>query len=122
MEDILMNKRIKKKSTQAVKGTWKSVESRIAKDFGTRRTPLSGINSGHTSSDTLHKELFIEVKHRKGGFGLTNLFSKTAELAKKENKIPIVAAHEKGKRGAILILRSCDLQFIASKQVKSDAE
>lgn len=45
--------------------TWKTVELRIAKDFGTDRTPLSGINSKHTGSDTLHDKLFIEVKHGK---------------------------------------------------------
>ena len=120
MEDILMNKRIKKKSTQAVKGTWKSVESRIAKDFGTRRTPLSGINSGHTSSDTLHKELFIEVKHRAGGFGVTNLFKKTAILAKKENKVPVVAVHEKGKQGCWYLIRDRDLRYVAERQVKDE--
>jgi len=43
--------------------TWKSVELRIAKAFGTARTPLSGSNSRHTSSDTLHSKLYIEIKH-----------------------------------------------------------
>lgn len=41
----------------------KAFESRVAKFFQTRRTPLSGINSGHTGSDTLHPDLFIECKH-----------------------------------------------------------
>lgn len=43
--------------------TWKSVELRLAKMFGVRRTPLSGGNSAHTRSDTLHPRLFIELKH-----------------------------------------------------------
>ena len=43
--------------------TWKSVELRLAKMFGVRRTPLSGGNSAHTRSDTLHPTLFIELKH-----------------------------------------------------------
>lgn len=113
-----MRKMPKKKSAQkAVRGTWKSVESRIAKDFGTTRTPLSGSNSKHTASDTLHPELFIEVKHRKGGFGLCHLFQKTEELAKKEGKIPMVAAHEKGKHVVYYIVRDKDLKFIAERQV-----
>lgn len=43
--------------------TWKSVELRLARMFGTNRTPLSGGNSRHTRSDTLHPRLFIELKH-----------------------------------------------------------
>lgn len=35
---------------------------RVAKFFGTHRTPLSGGASRHTRSDTLHDRLFIEVK------------------------------------------------------------
>lgn len=42
--------------------SWKSVERRIAKRLGTNRTPLSGENSRHTGSDTLHPNLFVEVK------------------------------------------------------------
>ena len=42
---------------------WKAYERRVAKFFGTKRTPLSGINSGHsTHSDTLHPRLYLEVK------------------------------------------------------------
>ncbi len=41
----------------------KIYERRVAKFFGTNRTPLSGINSRHdTHSDTLHPSLYIEVK------------------------------------------------------------
>ncbi|MBU2685667.1 MAG: hypothetical protein KKF27_20690 [Gammaproteobacteria bacterium] len=43
--------------------TWKTVENRIAKRFGSTRTPLSGSNSKHTQSDTLHSKLYIEIKH-----------------------------------------------------------
>lgn len=45
--------------------TWKSCERRIAAMFGTVRTPLSGGSSRHTNSDTLHPELYIEIKKRK---------------------------------------------------------
>jgi hypothetical protein len=42
---------------------WKGYERKVAKYFGTNRTPLSGINSRHdTHSDTLHPSLYIEVK------------------------------------------------------------
>ena len=42
---------------------WKSVEGEIARWFGSTRTPLSGINSKHTHSDTLDKDFFVECKH-----------------------------------------------------------
>jgi hypothetical protein len=41
---------------------WKEFERRVARAFGTERTPLSGGNSKHTHSDTLHPELYIECK------------------------------------------------------------
>ena len=42
---------------------WKAVEGELAKMFGSTRTPLSGSNSKHTHSDTLHKRYFVEIKH-----------------------------------------------------------
>ena len=94
-------------------GTWKSVERRIALLFGVKRTPLSGGNSGHTRSDTLHDKLFIEIKHRKGGFGVVNLFKQTVPLAKKENKIPVVAVHEKNRKDVFILCRVRDLKAVA---------
>lgn len=44
---------------------FKRAEQLVARKLGTRRTPLSGSNSGHTASDTLHPELFVEVKLRR---------------------------------------------------------
>lgn len=41
---------------------WKNFERKIAKIFNTQRTALSGSNSKITSSDTLHPELYIEIK------------------------------------------------------------
>lgn len=57
-----------------VKKTWKSVERRIAKAFGGRRVPLSGMNSGHTSADVMPDPnrpgaypdfLYVEIKRDK---------------------------------------------------------
>jgi len=45
--------------------TWKRAERKVAEFLQTRRTPLSGGNSGHTRSDTLHAKIFAEVKLRK---------------------------------------------------------
>ena len=43
--------------------TWKAFERKVAKALDTFRTPLSGGNSRHTRSDTLHKDLYVEVKY-----------------------------------------------------------
>jgi hypothetical protein len=47
----------------------KAHERRVARWFGTERTPLSGGASRHTRSDTLHPKLYIEVKGAAGPGG-----------------------------------------------------
>jgi hypothetical protein len=89
--------------------TWKGVEGRLAKIFDTTRTPLSGGNSKMTRSDTLHKDIFFEVKHRKK-HTTWSLWNETATLAKKENKIPVIALHEKGKHGYLLVVNTRHLK------------
>lgn len=89
--------------------SWKQVERRVAADFDTRRTPLSGINSGHTSADTLHERLFIEVKQRKK-HTLWTLFDSVKSLAKRENKIPVIAISEKNRPGYLICIHIRDLQ------------
>ena len=82
---------------------WKQVERKVAKSLDTERTPLSGGNSKQTRSDTLDERLFVEVKHRKH-FSVLLLYRKTAELAKKENKTPVLCLKEKGKRGELAVI------------------
>ncbi len=57
------------KITRRTSGRAKKYELRVAKFFGTKRTPLSGSNSGHTHSDTLHPRLYIEVKSAQANKG-----------------------------------------------------
>lgn len=100
-----------------MKKTWKSVERKIATYFGTRRTPLSGGNSGHTRSDTLHPRLFVETKYRKV-FSVLNLWREVKILAKKENKTPVVCLSEKGKPGFWLLIHSSNLLDIAKERAE----
>ena len=83
--------------------TWKKRERGIAKDFGTKRNPLSGSMSGHSSSDSLSETFYIESKLRAkpGGW---NLFQEIKEKANKEKKIPIVILSKKYKKGKIAML------------------
>ena len=92
--------------------TWKQGEERIARRFGTHRTPLSGGNSRHTRSDTLHNKLFIEVKHRKE-FPQPSLWKESVEIAKKENKIPALVFLKKNDSNPLILCRLDDIEEIA---------
>lgn len=96
--------------------TWKQGEARIAKIFNTNRTPLSGGSSRHTRSDTLHKDLFIEVKHHKviPGEGTMKI---TNDLAKLENKIPLCVFIKKGSSEPLLLCKLKDIKKITSYMV-----
>lgn len=96
----------------ANKSNWKGFEREVAEGFGTERTPLSGGNSKHTRSDTLHSLLFIECKKRKK-MTIHSLYEKTKKLAKKENKIPVVVTKETGKHGYLITLDPRDLDEVA---------
>lgn len=100
---------VRKNGVQVTKptsrGTWKKFERDIANFFGTKRTPLSGINSGHdTNSDSLHPTIYIEAKYR-NSFSIFSLFLDTEEKAKRENKVPVVAIKQKGEQGYLLVIR-----------------
>lgn len=96
--------------------TWKSIERKVASYFGSKRTPLSGGNSGHSRSDSLHPTLFIETKYRAVHSAVT-LWRKTAILAAKEKKMPVVALAEKGSRGFWLVIHSEDLHAVTNQRL-----
>lgn len=91
------------------------MEREVARFFNTERVPLSGSNSRHdTCSDSLHKKLYIECKYRKT-MAVRNLYDDTAEKARKENKVPVVALRVKGKQGVLLVARPEDVPLIAQE-------
>jgi len=83
--------------------SWKKLEQKVARLRGTERTPLSGGNSRETWSDTLDDTFFIECKLRKDP-AVWNLYEQVEELAKKENKIPVLVIKKKGKHGELFIV------------------
>lgn len=82
---------------------WKAMERSVAKKFGVRRTPLSGINSGHTHADIIHPTFFVECKYRKR-LGLVELFKKVRRQAVAEDKIPLVVLKQMGQQGEIVCM------------------
>ncbi len=83
--------------------SWKALERRIASQFNTMRTPLSGSNSRQTSSDTLSDKYYIEVKER-ARLPFWDAYLKARGLAQKEGKRPLLAFHKKGYKGTIVML------------------
>ena len=83
--------------------SWKKLEQKVARMHNTERTPLSGGNSKQTRSDTLDETFFIECKLRKDP-AIWNLYETVEELAKKENKIPVLVIKKKGKHGELFIV------------------
>jgi len=92
--------------------TWKAFERRVAKFFGCVRNALSGRNSKVTASDSLHKNLFIECKHRAKADGTIGLWDKTAALAKAEGKTPVVVQGVKNRTGFWITVHCDDLWFV----------
>lgn len=93
--------------------TWKSRERQVARAFGAERNPLSGGNSKHTRSDTLHPMLFLEHKHTKSS--PPKLILDTRDRAKKEGKIPVVTKSFGGQAGFWVTCHVCDLGAVASE-------
>ena len=90
------------------RGTWKKFEARVARMFGSKRAPLSGINGGVTASDSLSPDFFVECKMRKK-HALWSLFDDTRAKAKKESKVPVLAVGETNRKGALICIHSDDL-------------
>ena len=100
------------------KSNFKGFERLVAKFFGTERTPLSGGNSRHTRSDTLHEDLYIECKKRKR-MATVQLYDEIKKLARKEGKFPVLAITETGRRGWLLVVDPKDLVLVANQRVKA---
>ena len=96
------------------RNTWKQGERRIAEMFGVKRTPLSGGNSRHTRSDSLHKELFIEVKHSKK-YPKQVLVNKTFKEAKSEAKIPLLVFLKLNNSEPLILCKLKDIKKISEK-------
>jgi len=100
--------------------SWKKLEQKVARLRGTERTPLSGGNSRQTRSDTLDDTFFIECKLRKNP-AVWNLYEQVEELAKKENKLPVLVIKKKGKHGELFIVNDRYLKaFIENWEAKNE--
>ncbi|MGD9697581.1 hypothetical protein [Acinetobacter sp.] len=68
---------------------WKAHERTVASRAGTKRTPLSGINSGHeTHSDSLSDDFYIEAKYT--GNPKSMFYLPAREVRKAERAIHVI--------------------------------
>jgi len=89
---------------------WKAQERRVARIFGTLRNSLSGRHSkAGTSSDTLHRKLYIECKYRQK-IAVIEWFQEIIPLARKEGKIPVLCLKAKNHRDDYVVVRMRDLK------------
>jgi len=87
---------------------WKALERRVATYFSTTRAP---VGNNVTRADTFHEELYIEIKQRKNP-SVWNLWEKTRDLAKKEDKSPVVCIQKKHHDGFLIVVHCDDLKAL----------
>lgn len=94
---------------------WKSVEREVADFFSSRRTPLSGSNSGHeTNSDTLSPYFYVETKYRQK-HAAAALYFATLPKSRKEGKPLIIALkqHQMRNPAWLMVIDPRDLHLIS---------
>ena len=97
-----------KKKGGTHKETWKLFERNVARDFGTTRTPLSGMVKTITNSDTLHPKIYVECKLRAKDF---NFWEEFEELRKDTGAICGLTI-TKGEQEILLIHHTQFLQLM----------
>lgn len=93
--------------------SWKRREGDAAAIFGARRRPLSGSSNRADidGDDVVHDRLWIEVKLR-ASHAVRTLWEKTKGAAKKAGKTPLLMLYDKGKHGALLVMREDDFESV----------
>lgn len=85
----------KKKKTTS-KESWKLFERTVASDFGTTRTPLSGMVKTITNSDTLHPKIYVECKYRNDDYPFWYTFEQMRIM--NPTKIVVLSIMPKGRK------------------------
>jgi hypothetical protein len=98
------------------RNTWKRRERDAARRFGVHRQPGSGSGgrADQTRSDSTHERLYIEAKLRAAS-SVRTLWEKTAALARREAKTPVLMLYAKGKPGGLVVCHESHLQAVAAE-------
>jgi hypothetical protein len=98
------------------RSTWKRRERDAARLFGAARQPGSGScgDPERSRSDSTHDRLYIETKLRATS-SVRTLWEKTAALARREGKSPVVMLYTKGKVGGLVVCHEMHLAAVAAE-------
>jgi hypothetical protein len=91
--------------------TWKSIEARVAKIFGTRRRRASGADPFTGADDLILPGVFVEVRYRTKFGVLTWWDQDVIEPSTKEKKFPVLVIVEK-RRLAPFIVAPLDAEYL----------
>ena len=93
---------------------WKRCERKSSRQIGAERNVGSGSmgRADRSRSDSTHDSIFLECKLREK-HSAVQLWRKTAKLAKKEKKTPIVALFERGMPHAYYVVRDDHVEMLA---------
>jgi len=97
---------------------WKVFERLVAKHFGTHRTPLSGGNSRHSRSDSLHKDFFISCKYGQAS-AIHTLYDEENPKAVHEDKIPVLCLKRARSPHFLIAFLSEDMVEVSIKFLRS---
>jgi hypothetical protein len=98
------------------RSTWKRREREAARRFGAERQPGSGScgDPSRSRSDSTHDRLYIETKLRASS-SVRTLWEKTAALARREGKVPVLMLYAKGKVGGLVVCHEMHLAAVAAE-------
>jgi len=93
---------------------WKRFERKVSAKIGALRNIGSGSmgRADRSASDSTHETIFLEAKQRKK-HSAVQLWRKTAKLAKKEGKTPVVALSEAGMPGTWFVVHVDHVAILA---------
>lgn len=89
---------------------WKVAERNVARDLGGVRNRMSGAVDQLTAGDTVHPALYVEVKYA-GRFAVSSLMREVRKAAKAENKLPVLALQEKGRKTRLYVVDKRDFEL-----------
>jgi hypothetical protein len=86
------------------------------RSVGAERQPGSGSagRADQTRSDSTHDRLFVETKLRATS-AVRTLWEKTAALAKRETKTPVLMLYAIGRPGALIVVHEMHLAAVAAE-------
>ena len=114
----------KKRTPKQRSKHWKVVEAEVGRFFASRRVPLSGSNSGHsTQADLLNPHVYVEEKYRDKHAAVELYFSELSK-AREEGKPLVIALKQRRQQNPpwLMLIDPRDIFRIAKLILQSRKE